>query len=111
MKAEERRLRHVALLFLIPGLAGLIVSAMFSTYYLQILPKRPIPAELRMTPRNIDGILVYQTEHEDRKLTMMEDVSVGVFVVGLSLGLVYLWKWGIAIAISGEEDKYELERP
>jgi hypothetical protein len=110
---QEARLRSLALLFLLPGLAGLIVSAATSTYYLQSLPTMPIPIERRMTPRNIHGTIVYQTKREDMVLTAVEDTSVGVFLVGLSLGLVHMRKWGIVHAISpeAEEDEYERESP
>jgi hypothetical protein len=110
---QEGKLRLLALLFVLPGLAGLIVSAVISTYYLQSLPTMPIPIEMRMIPRNIHGTVVYQTKSEDRRLTVMEDTSVGVFLVGLGLGLVYLRKWGIANAIGAKsnEDEYERESP
>ncbi len=97
-------LRFFSLLFLLPGLAGLIFSAMVSTSYLERLPRGPVPAEMRMIPRNIQGIVVYQTQEEDQRLTLMEDTSVGVFLVGLTLGLVYLRKWGIVHALGGEDD-------
>jgi len=42
---------------------------------------------------------------------IMEDISVGVFLVGLGLGLVYLRIWGVSNAIGGEEDEYEAQRP
>lgn len=95
MKAAKlSKLRHLSLLFLLPGLAGLIVSVMLSTYYLESLPKWPVPEEARMTPRDIRGSIVYQTVTEDRTLSLMEYSSVGVFLVGLGLGLVYLDQWG-----------------
>ena len=111
MKAEQKPLRLISRLLLVASLAGLVISAMVSTYYLEILPRTPIAGELRMTPRSIHGTLVYQTELEDRRLTIMEDTSAGVFLIGLGLGLVYLRKWGIANALSGERDEYEMERP
>jgi hypothetical protein len=97
-------LRFFSLLFLLPGLAGLLFSAMVSTSYLEKLPRTPEPAQMRMIPRNIHGIVVYQTQDEDRRLTLMEDTSVGVFLVGLTLGLVYLRKWGIVHALGAEDD-------
>jgi hypothetical protein len=101
---QLRLLRFFALLFLLPGLGGLVFSAMVSTQYLETLPRLPIPQDMRMVPRNIHGIVVYQTDEEDRRLTMLEDVSVGIFVIGLGMGLVYLRKWGIAQALGAEED-------
>lgn len=87
-------LRILALVFLLPGLAGLVVSAVISTSYLDTLPRSPAPEELRTVPRNIHGTVVYQTVQEDRRLSIMEDSSVGVFVIGLGLGLFYLARWG-----------------
>jgi len=97
-------LKFFSLLFLLPGLVGLIVSAMISTHYLDTLPRLPIPEQARITPRNIHGIVVYQTEEEDQRLNVIEYSSVGVFVVGLGLGLVYLEKWGSRRAREVEED-------
>ena len=109
---RQGQLRLFALLFLLPGLAGLIVSATISTYYLHTLAEKPIPIAMRMTPRNIHGTVVYQTEDEDKRLTVIETTAMSVFFVGLGLSLVYLRKWGIAHAINAEaeEDEYERER-
>lgn len=103
-------LRFFALLFLLPGLGGMIVAAGISTQYLDQLPRMPVPEEFRMTPRNIHGTIVYQTVDEDRKLTLMEDGSVGVFLVGLVLGGVYFRKWGMAQAIGAEEEELVVEQ-
>ena len=86
-------LKFFALLFLLPGLAGLIFSATISTVYLENLPKSPMASEQRMTPRNVHGIVIYQTVQEDERLSIMEYSSVSVFLVGLVLGIVYLEKW------------------
>ena len=103
-------LRFVSLLFLLPGLAGLVYSAMVSTEYLETMPKGPVPDDMRMTPRNIHGVVIYQTESEDRRLTILEDGSVAIFLVGLGTGLVYLRKWGIAQALSSEDEEKAAER-
>jgi hypothetical protein len=86
-------LKFFALLFLLPGLGGLVFSAMVSTDYLETLPKSPAPYEQRTTPRNVHGIVVYQTTEEDLRLSVMEYSSVAVFLLGLVLGIVYLEKW------------------
>jgi hypothetical protein len=101
--ARLRALKTISLALLLPGLAGLIVSAMFSVHYLDTMPRWPSPEELRTVPRNIHGIVVYQTAAEDRKLDLMECSSVGVFVLGLALGLVYLEKWGARQTRAAEE--------
>uniref|UniRef100_E6QLD3 Uncharacterized protein n=1 Tax=mine drainage metagenome TaxID=410659 RepID=E6QLD3_9ZZZZ len=85
--------KFFALLFLIPGLFGLIVSAVISTSYLATLPRDPDPAAMRMTPREIHGVTVYETQAEDQTLSWLEYASMGVFLMGIALGVVYLEKW------------------
>ncbi len=104
-------LKFFALLFLLPGLAGLIISAMISTHYLDVMPKWPVPEENRVVPRGIHGITVYQTPAEDRNLSLVEYSSVGVFLVGLTLGVVYLEKWGSMQSAAAEDDSELAENP
>jgi predicted Na+-dependent transporter len=97
-------MRFLALLFLLPGLAGMILSATISSHYAHTLPTWPHPADQRMIPRNIHSVIVYQTVEEDRRLDLMEYTSVVVFLIGLGMGCVYLNRWGIAEAIGAMED-------
>lgn len=92
--AQLAALRFFALLFILPGLTGLVTSAVISTHYLDAMPKDPVLAQGRIVPREIHGVVVYQTTQENRTLSTIEYSSVGIFVVGLGLGLVYLEKWG-----------------
>ena len=108
--AQLATLRFFALLFLLPGLAGLIVSALVSTHYLEVMPRGPVLTEGRVVPREVHGIVIFQTAEEDRKLNMMEFPSVGVFVIGVVLGLVYLEKWGATQARYGEEEELAEDR-
>lgn len=103
------RLKTFALALMLPGLAGLIVSAMISVHYLDTMPRWPAPAALRTVPRNIHGIVVYQTKQEDRRLDLAEYCSVGVFLAGLGLGLVYLEQWGARQALQSREDDELME--
>lgn len=96
-------LRFAALCFLLPGLAGLIIASMISIRYLDTLPRIPDPFEMRMTPRLIHGVTVYQTAAEARRLDITEYASTTTFLIGLGLSLVYLRKWGIARALEGEK--------
>jgi uncharacterized membrane-anchored protein YitT (DUF2179 family) len=97
----------IALTLILPGLAGLIVSAMLSVHYLDTMPRWPSPQESRTVPRNIHGIIVFQTETENRNLDLIEYASIGVFVVGLGLGLVYLEKWSARQSRAAEsEDQF-----
>jgi hypothetical protein len=102
--ANLAMLRFFSLLFLLAGLAGLIGSAMISTHYLDTLPQSPAPDEMRVVPRGIHGAVVYQTVEEDRRLSLIEDSSVGIFLIGLGFGLVYLEKWGSARSLAAEQD-------
>ena len=105
MKSSQlRTLKFFALLFLLPGLAGLIVAAMVSTHYATTLPQWPMPQQNRIIPRGISGIVVYQTPEEDHALTVLEYGSVGIFSIGLILGLTYLEKWGSRQAELAEEE-------
>jgi hypothetical protein len=107
--AQLAALRFFALLFILPGLAGLIISAMISTHYLEVMPRGPVLVEGRIVPREIHGIVVYQTEDENHRLNLIEYSSVGVFVLGLGLGLVYLEKWGSLQSRAGEEESEWVE--
>ncbi len=107
MKAARlATLKFFALLFLWPGLAGLVVSAMISTHYLDTMPRWPVPEEYRTVPRGIHGTTVYQTPAENREFNLVENSSVGVFLFGLALGVVYLEKWGsLQARDEGEESE------
>lgn len=106
MKAARlATLKFFALLFLLPGLAGLIVSAMISNRYVDTMPKMPVPEQEQMVPRLIHGVTVYQTPEENRTLNVVEDSSVGVFAIGLILGLVYLEKWGATQVSAADEEE------
>jgi len=100
-------LKFAALLFLLPGLGGLVFSAMVSTDYLENLPRFPAPAEQRMTPRSVHGVVIYQTVQEDERLSAMEYTSVSVFLTGLLLGIVYLEKWSSTRQTELEADLLE----
>lgn len=101
-------LRLFALLFLLPGLAGVIGAGWVSTTYFASLPRMPIPAESRIFPRSINGVVVYQTKEEDRALTLLEGSSITVFLIGLGLGIVHLRRWGIEEVLLGSDVEEEL---
>lgn len=103
-RAQLATLRFFALLFMLPGLAGLILSATISTHYLEVMPRGPVLVEGRIVPREIHGTLIYQTAEENRQLDLIEYSSVAVFVTGLALGLVYLEQWGGRQVRAGEEE-------
>src|SRR5579863_529372 len=107
MPTEMSKLRMAALAFLLPGLAGLIISSAISVSYLERLPRIPDPKMLRMTPRQINGTTVYQTKAEDRRFSLVEGSGATLFLIGSSVFLVYLRKWGIAHAIESSDGELE----
>ena len=100
------RMRFFSLLFLGTGLLGSMLSATLSAHYLSSLPRVPDPQSQRMTPRNIDGYTVYQTDDEKRKLDRTEYGSAGIFLIGVVSGLVYFQKWGLARAIESRQEEF-----
>ena len=96
-------LRSAVLFFLLPGLAGLVWSAVVSTSYLQTMPRYENLESQQLVPRNIHGVIVYQMAEENRRLDLLEYTSVSVFLLGLVLAVVYLEKWSAARAEDAEE--------
>lgn len=106
--ARLATLRFLSLLFLLPGLGGLVISAVISTQYLNTLPRWPVPEEGRIVVRGIHGVTIYQTQEEDTRLSVIEFSSVGCFLVGLTLGVVYLERWGSLQTQLAEEEESKL---
>jgi hypothetical protein len=103
------KLRFLSLMFLVPGLIGLMISATLSGIYMNTLPRSPDPQNLRMVPRNINGYTVYETDDEDRRLGRTEYGSITIFLIGLGMALVHFQKWGLARAIESEADDFAEE--
>lgn len=97
-----RGLRLIALVFLLTGFAGFVASSGVSMNYKENLPRLPMPSDLRMTPRTIDGIVVYETPHEALSLNALDDGSAIVFFTGLCLSLAYMWNCGMRRALAGD---------
>jgi hypothetical protein len=83
-------LRFFALVFLLPGLAGLVANASLSTHYFDTLPRTPVPAESRTVPRTLNGEVIYLTAAEDEQLDSLRYYGLRAFGVGMVLGLFYL---------------------
>ncbi len=94
MQSTTRRnlplLQFFALLFLIPGVFGLVVSAIITTNYADTLPRVPDPSTMRIVPRDIHGVTVFQTTEEDHALRDVEYGALGLFIVGIALSVVYI---------------------
>jgi hypothetical protein len=100
------QLKFFSLMFLVPGLIGLMISATLSGSYMNKLPRFPDPQNLRMIPRNINGYTVYQTDGENRTLDRTEFGSVSMLLIGLAMALVHFQKWGLARAIESKEEDF-----
>ena len=107
---QIKALKQFSLLLLLFGVVGFALSTIVSGQYLDTLPKNPVPEELRTVPRNIHGVVVYQTVEENRKLTLIDGGSVVGILLGLVLGMVYLEKVGTFADRSKEEVESSLER-
>ncbi len=59
-----------------------------------------------MTPRNINGVVVYETVEEHERQSLIEYGSTGTFVLGIFLGLVYMRQWGVEHLICDEDEDY-----
>lgn len=99
-------MRKISLALILPGLVGLIVSAMISVHYLDTMPRWPSSQQLRIIPRNIHGVIVYQTPGENRRLDLFEYSSIAIFLPGLILGLIYLEKWNSRQSRVLEDDEF-----
>src|SRR5258708_30175259 len=94
------------MLLLLAGLAGMLYSENISSQYLVQLPRTPVPEEMRVTPQIIHGLVVYGTDEERKRLSLLEFGSTGTFVLGMCVGFVYMQKWGVAYAQSAEDEDF-----
>lgn len=102
--AQLATLKFFSLLFLLPGLAGLISAVMMSTHYRDTLPRWPAPEQMRYVPRNIDGTGVYPDGAGRPAADGCRRRLGGDFAIGPGLGLVYLEQWGAAQAREAEQN-------
>ena len=87
-------LSFFSLLFLLPGLTGLVANAMLSTSYFDTMPRMPEPEENRTVPRTLNGQVVYITTEDDQQLNFMQYYGLRAFWVGVGLGILYLGAMG-----------------
>ena len=71
---------------MVPGLAVWIYSGTIWNQYLHTLPHAPDQTTEGVYPRNIHGIVVFQTHTELLRLELTQDVAIGVFFLGLLIG-------------------------
>ena len=105
--AKLSLLRLLVLLFFLPGIFGLALSAITATRYLATDPKLPEPDQYRMVPRSIQGVTVYLTDAEDIYLTRIDRSSILAIILAVGIGLIYLEQWGKEQ--TAEQDRIEAE--
>jgi hypothetical protein len=82
----------IALLYF--GLAGCLWTFGMWNYQLDTLPRPPNPARGSIYPRNIHGVIVYQTLSERDRLERIQRAAIGVYGLGLLLSLLHRKIWG-----------------
>ena len=75
------------------GLTGILCTAVLWTHQLHTLPRSPDQMSGRIYPRNIHGIVVYQTRSESDRLEIVQYGSIGIFAVSFLMSLYYKNKW------------------
>ena len=94
MSALRKRIwRTMAIVLMVPGLAVWVYSGTIWNQYLRALPRTPDQTTGRVYPRNIHGIIVFQTHAEQRRLDLTQDISIGVFFLGLLIGALEERNW------------------
>ena len=83
---KVKMLNYVAIALMLFGIAGGVWSSSIWSQYLRTLSRTPNAALKRIYPRNIHGIVVYQTYAERTRLNTIEYSSAGLFLLGLLIG-------------------------
>jgi hypothetical protein len=87
--------KHVGMIIGFVGLAGIVWTAGLWNLQLKTLPRVPNQKVGRIYPRNIHGIVVYQTRAENDRLETIQYSSIAVFVIGFFISFLYERKWGL----------------
>ena len=82
----KRIWRAVALVLAIPALLAWTYGAGLESSYQRLLPQVANPMIGRVFPRNIHGIVVFQTHAEKLRLDLIEGISISAFFAGLTIG-------------------------
>jgi len=93
--------RFFALVFLLPGLAGLVADATLSTHHFDTQPRNLVPAEQRTVGRTLNGQVVYLTMEENEQPDSLRYYGLRAFGIGAGLGLLYLG------AMASHLDRYQ----
>ncbi len=78
----------------VAGLLGVFWGMTIWNQYLGNLPRSPNAVTGNIYPRNIHGVVVYQTLKQRSSLDSWDHWSWGIFIFGFVLGLIHEWRWG-----------------
>jgi hypothetical protein len=90
----QRIWKRVGLSIGFAGLAGIVWTAGLWNLQLETLPRIPNQETGRIYPRNIHGIVVYQTRAENDRLESIQYISIAVFAIGFFTLFLYERRWG-----------------
>lgn len=75
------------------GLLGLLAAAILWSQQFRDLPRAPDLANGRIHPRNIHGVVVYQTAREQDALDLIQNTALASFGLSAILSAYYKGKW------------------
>jgi hypothetical protein len=78
---------------MLPALAAWLYAAVIWNRYMRTLPRDADPDAGNIYPRNIHGIVVFQTRQEKLSLDLIENISGGVFTLGFLIGALEERNW------------------
>ena len=78
---------------MLPALAAWLYAGVIWSRYMHTLPRTANPATGNIYPRNVHGIVVFQTHQEELQLDLIENISGGVFIVGFVIGALEERSW------------------
>jgi len=83
----------VAIISVVFGLLILLYGGSIWNDYLHNLPRTPDPTSGRVFPRNIHGIVIFQTHSEKLRLDLIDNIGWVIFMLGMLVGALEERRW------------------
>lgn len=83
----------MSIVLMVSALGVLLYAGVLWNRYLDTLPRTPDAAAGRVHPQNIHGIVVFQTQAEELRLDVAENIAGGVFLLGMFVGALEEGRW------------------
>jgi hypothetical protein len=84
----SRQLSRLAITLLVIGFGGLLYSCVVWNQYYRQLPRSPQPALGRVYVLSEKGVIAYATRREWYRLTLVEELSMIMLILGVGAGIV-----------------------